>query len=191
MKPLERKDIASAVRAGEAGAVERLVFTFQDELYSYALGLLRDPFDAQEIVQDAFMRAHAALTTRLGADRCRTLALRPWLYRIARNLAFNRLRARKARREEALENGRERSGAAASGKWRFPPPDPEAGQTLSRALGLLGTHDRELLLLRFVDDLPYSDLAAVTGGSESAARGRVFRAVSRLRQALTRLEDHR
>jgi RNA polymerase sigma factor (sigma-70 family) len=82
--------LALAVRHGRDGALERLVRRHQDELFTYAAGLLRDDADAQEVVQDAFLRAHDALVRRYDDDRCRALRLRPWLFRIVRNVALNR-----------------------------------------------------------------------------------------------------
>src|SRR5437868_14440770 len=94
--------LALAVRGGERGAVELLVRTYQDQLFGYALRLLQDRSDAQEVTQDAFLRAYQALTRRYGEEQCRALALRPWLFRIARNLAYNRRRARRSAQEEPL-----------------------------------------------------------------------------------------
>jgi RNA polymerase sigma factor (sigma-70 family) len=184
------QNIAVAVRAGMPGAVERLVRKYQDELFSYALGLLRDTFDAEEVVQDAFLRAHAALTRRYDEETCNNLAVRPWLYRITRNLVFNRGRARRARREipvdaEALARA---SDSGAISKSRSMDRTLQARDSLSVGLASLAPGDRELLLLRFVDGLAHADIAAVLGMSEAAARGKAFRAARRLRDALLRLE---
>src|SRR5512135_2300845 len=88
--------IALAVHQDDDGAVERLVRAYQDQLYSYALRMLRDSFDAEEVTQDAFIRACRTLTASYDPDRCRHLEMRPWLFRITRNLALNRIRARKS-----------------------------------------------------------------------------------------------
>ena len=69
---------------------------YQDRLFSYALRLTARREDAEEVAQDAFVRAYRALAT-YPAERIRGLALRPWLYRITLNVARNRFRGKKLR----------------------------------------------------------------------------------------------
>ena len=76
------------------GSFEDLVRTYQDRLFSYALRLTGKREDAEEVAQDAFVRAYRALAT-YPAARIEGLALRPWLYRITLNLARNRFRGKK------------------------------------------------------------------------------------------------
>ena len=75
---------------------EELVRTYQDRLYSYALRLMGRAEDAEEVAQDAFVKAYRALATYPG-ERIRALALKPWLYRITLNAARNRFRGKKLR----------------------------------------------------------------------------------------------
>ena len=56
------ENLAVAVHRCEAGALERLIDRYEHALYSYAYGILQNAFDAQEVVQDAMLRAHRALT---------------------------------------------------------------------------------------------------------------------------------
>lgn len=183
-------NLALDIRRGRKGAFERLVRDHQDALFGYALGLVRDPADAQDVTQDVFLRAHRALTSTYDEERCRSLELRPWLFRITRNLALNRLRARRLAREAPLpeadgyHEAALRLPAAAEGalavherRWR-----------LEHALGRLDREGRAIVQLRFVQSLSYAEIAAVAGGSEAAARGKVFRALARLRAHLTQEE---
>jgi len=184
--------LALAVHRDERGAVERLVQSYQNQLFGYALRLLQDPSDAQEVTQDAFLRAYDALTSRYDANRCRTLALRPWLFRITRNIAYNRRRARRSAQEEAFPEAdgwhspalRYESGAVQSLEMQ------EERALLEHALGRLSQTSRELILLRFVEELPYAEIAVVVGTGESAVRGKVFRALRQLRAMLTEMEAH-
>jgi RNA polymerase sigma-70 factor (ECF subfamily) len=182
--------LALAVHRGETGAIEALVREYQDQLLDYALRLLHDEFEAQEVTQDAFLRAHHALTSTYDAERCRTLELRPWLFRIVRNLAYNRLRSERLRQPAPLPAG---------DAWHEPAlrDDPKAEGTLlageeSRRLELalerLPLQSRELVTLRFLEELSYAEIASLTGGSEVSARGKVFRAVRQLRSLLTNEE---
>src|SRR5258708_20528669 len=81
---------ALSVHRCQSGAFERLIDRFETSLYNYAHGILQNPFDAQEVVQDALMRAHKALTRQYDEARCATLLLRPWLFRTVRNLSLNK-----------------------------------------------------------------------------------------------------
>src|SRR5207237_1053115 len=88
------EDLAVSCHLSEAAAVERLIGRFESPLYSYAHGILQNAFDAQEVVQDAMMRAHRALTRQYDEPRCASLALRPWLFRTTRNLCLNKRRSK-------------------------------------------------------------------------------------------------
>src|SRR5450756_2931684 len=73
------------------GCFERLVREYQDRLYSLAHRLAGNPEDAEEIAQDAFVRAYRAMKT-YPAERIRALSLKAWLYQITLNVARNRRR---------------------------------------------------------------------------------------------------
>jgi len=84
-------------------AFEGMVRTFQDRLYSFAHRLCGNREDAEEVAQDAFVRAYRALKT-YPAERIRALSLQAWLYRITLNVARNRWRGKRVRLV-SLENG--------------------------------------------------------------------------------------
>ena len=86
--PAPDENLAVAVHRSDPGAFERLIDRFESPLYSYAHGILQNAFDAQEVVQDAMMRAHRALTRQYDEARCASLALRPWLFRTVRRHAL-------------------------------------------------------------------------------------------------------
>src|SRR4051794_39961777 len=97
-------ELAVAVHRCDPGAFERLIQRFERPLFTYADGILQNAFDAQEVVQDALMRAHKALTRQYDEARCATLALRPWLFRTVRNLCLNKRRSKRSALEEPLES---------------------------------------------------------------------------------------
>lgn len=182
--PRSETSLAVAIHRGEAGALERLLDEYESPLVSYAEGMLRNAFDAQEVVQDAILRAHKALTKQYDEARCAALQLRPWLYRTVRNLALNKHRAKRHTHEEPLEPSHDRAAAAGQ-------PDVERMQQtaqLRRALATLPDAARELITLRFIDELSYAEIAKVVGTSEAALRGKVFRALKELRAALDAAE---
>ena len=173
------ENLAVAVHHGEAGALEMLIETFEAALYTYAIGVLKSPFDAQEVVQDAFLRAHKALTRQYDEARCAELLLRPWLFRTVRNLALNRRRAKRPE-TQSLDSAPEPS-TAGHGRWL---EEAEEAARLRRAVGALPDDARELVTLRFIDELSYAEIAKTVGSSEAALRGKVFRALKQLRTLL-------
>src|SRR5512135_2864132 len=93
-------DLADRLAADLDGAFETLVRAHADRLYGIALRLTGDGSDAEEVAQDALVRAYRALAG-YEAERIRSLRIRPWLAAIAVNLTRNR-RRRVADRQPSL-----------------------------------------------------------------------------------------
>ncbi len=184
--PIEsaEENLAVAVHRLEPGAFERLIERFERPLYSYAHGILQNAFDAQEVVQDAMMRAHRALTLQYNEERCASLALRPWLFRTVRNLCLNKRRSKRSELEQPLSNfedGRIGPFVQLEGS------DLERKQEielLRRAIALLPVDARELIMLRFMEEMSYGEIAKTVGSTEASLRGKVFRSLKLLREAL-------
>jgi len=180
------ENLAVAVHRKEPGAFERLIERFERSLFNYAHGILQNTFDAQEVVQDAMMRAHRALTRQYDEGRCAALALRPWLFRTVRNLCLNKRRSKTRALEQPLadfDDGR-------LGPFVKPfSSDLERRQEvelLKRAMAILPVDARELIVLRFIEEMPYGEIARTVGASEASLRGKVFRSLKMLRDALER-----
>lgn len=187
MKSVTSSNLAWAVRQDQSGAMEELVRAYQDRLFGYALRLVKDAFDAREITQDAFLRAYQCLAFEYDDDKCRQLQLTPWLFRVTRNLALNRLRSR--RRFPTVVEDTEASldeleaGSAADPRARL--EVIENRSSLEKALARLAGDARDVVALRFVEGMSYVEIVAVTGGSEASVRGKVFRALKKLRVILS------
>jgi RNA polymerase sigma-70 factor (ECF subfamily) len=127
------------------------------------------------------------LTRRYDAARVKTLALKPWLFRIVRNLCFNKRRGSKSRLDEPLstfDDGRigplvPACSVSAAAEER------QERAALERALSALPRESRELIVLRFMEEMSYADISRTVGVDESALRGRVFRSLKLLREALS------
>jgi RNA polymerase sigma-70 factor, ECF subfamily len=178
------ENLAVAVHRGEPGALERLIDRFEPALYGYAHGILQNTFDAQEVVQDAILRAHRALTRQYDEARCAALALRPWLFRTVRNLSLNKRRSKTRALEQPLESFDD---------GRLGPFVREHGSELEReedaamlrkAMAVLPVDARELIVLRFMEEMSYADIAKTVGVSEASLRGKVFRSLKLLRDAI-------
>ncbi len=181
---LERESaLAVSVRRGSASAFERLVVRFESPLFRYACSLLQHAPDAEEVVQDALMRAHRALTVQYDEARCATLALRPWLFKMVRNLASNKRRGKRHQVEQSLEESREASSRAIE-------PDHEHLDRkrqllrMQQAIDALPAEARELIVLRFMDEMSYAEIGKTVGATEASLRGKIFRAVALLRHKL-------
>jgi RNA polymerase sigma-70 factor, ECF subfamily len=176
--------LAVAVHRREAGAFERLVERYESSLYNYAHGILQNTFDAQEVVQDAMVRAHRALTRQYDEERCATLALRPWLFRTTRNLCLNRRRSKTRELERPLHEFDDNRLGPFVGGAHSDLERREETELLRRALSILPVEARELITLRFMEEMSYGDIAKTVGTSEAALRGKVFRSLKLLRDAL-------
>lgn len=178
------ENLAVAVHRREPGAFERMIERFETPLFGYAHGILQNTFDAQEVVQDAMMRAHRALTKQYDEARCRALLLRPWLFRTVRNLSLNRRRSKTRALEQPLESFDDgRIGPFVNPESKELEKREEA-EMLRAAMALLPVEARELIVLRFMEEMSYGDIARTVGGTEAALRGKVFRSLKLLRDAL-------
>lgn len=177
------ENLALAVHRCEPGAFEKLLDRYEAPLFGYAHGILQNAFDAQEVVQDAMVRAHRALTRQYGESKVASLAVRPWLFRIARNLSLNKRRSKTRALEQPLtdfDDGR-------IGPFGSVGSDVETRQEaeiLRSAMAGLPVEARELIVLRFMEEMSYADIARTVGATEAALRGKVFRSLKLLREAL-------
>jgi RNA polymerase sigma-70 factor (ECF subfamily) len=167
--------IIHQVLAGDAEAFAGLVDRHHERCARIAARIVGNREDAEEAVQDAFLRAFRSLGEY--EDRERFAA---WLTRIVVNQCRTVL-ARTRRREAVFLDVDPReldlaspNDAMATGVW----PD------LERALARLPLEQREAIVLKYADDLTYEEMARITGAGESALKMRVQRAFSRLRALL-------
>jgi RNA polymerase sigma-70 factor, ECF subfamily len=187
-----------ALREGLAadldGTFETLVRSYQDRLYSFALRVTRNPQDAEEVAQDAFVRAYRALAA-YGADRVRALALRAWLYRITLNVARNRMRGKKPRLV-SLDSPQPRGRADETEAIWEPADDPsgrpDARYEASRRKADIATlvarlpkRYREPLVLRYVEGLRLDEVAKVLRQPLGTAKSNVHRAIVALRESIS------
>jgi RNA polymerase sigma-70 factor (ECF subfamily) len=162
-------------------AFEACVLAHQDLLYAIALRSTRDPAAAEELAQEAFVRAYRALSDYPG-ERIRALHLRPWLARIAINVCRNRARARQARPAEApLE-------AAANAASQAEAPETallrrEADRAWEARLAALPRHYRLAVELRHVQGLSYAELAEALDRPLNTVKVHVHRGLALLRAA--------
>ena len=167
-------------------AYEEVVLQYQHRLFAFALRIHGNPTDAEEIVQDAFIRAYRAL---LGyePDRIRTLALRSWLYRITLNVARNRRRGRRPV-EVTLDDDQGSSAdhqpAAVAEGPALTVERAEGERELATLIAALPPRYRAAVVLRHVAGLPYHEVASVLDEPLGTAKANVHRGVKMLRAAI-------
>jgi RNA polymerase sigma-70 factor (ECF subfamily) len=162
------------------------VHRFEPALYGYAYGILQNTFDAQEVVQDAMLRAHRALTKQYDEARCAALALRPWLFKMTRNLCLNKRRSKTRALEQPLESFDDNRIGPFVREHGSELEKKQDAEMLRRAMSVLPVEARELIVLRFMEDMSYADIAKTVGSTEAALRGKVFRSLKLLRDAIDR-----
>jgi RNA polymerase sigma-70 factor, ECF subfamily len=167
-------ELIERVLAGDAAAWTPLISAHQEAVFRLAYLLLGDAAEAEDVAQEALMRAGQALDR---FDRSRPL--RPWLLQIARNLAANRRRS--ARRH-----------LAALQRWWANAPAPsdpvaqvDAGAAdLHQAVATLSREDQEVIYLRYFLELSVDETAQTLGIAPGTAKSRLSRALQRLRPLL-------
>ena len=167
------EELVRRARAGEQESFTMLVDRYYPRCLRFGLRMLGERADAEEAVQDAFLRAYRSLERYEERDRFGS-----WMFQILANQCRT-LGAKRKRRERTFVP------YDVVTDFATPPGDVLAAAELQRALMQLGPDHREALLLKYVDDQSYEDMAAVTGVGVSALKMRVKRAREQLR-ALTR-----
>ncbi len=182
---MDDTDLAGRLAADPDSAFSDLVAGHQDRLYSIALRLLGDPADAEEVAQDALVRAYRAIAG-YPAERTRALRLRPWLAAIAVNQARNRRRRSDERRPPmrlVVDDGevvgrREREPSAEAAAI-----DRAERERWGALLATLPDRYRIPLVLRYVDDLTFAEMAEALDRPEGTLKAQVHRGLGRLRDA--------
>jgi RNA polymerase sigma-70 factor (ECF subfamily) len=189
MKTAEQgqQELTRRLCADLAGSFERLMETYQDRLYSFAWRLSGNPQDAEEIVQDAFVRAYRALQS-YPAGRIEALALRPWLYRITLNVFRNRVRGRRlavVSMDDRPEDHADQEPAAPEHER----PEVMASQAelrgeLAAAVAALPERYRTAVVLRYVEGLSYAELAETLSQPVGTVKANVHRGIGQLRRQM-------
>ena len=172
--------MVARVLRGDVDAYGELVAKYRDRYARYAFHMLGNREDAEEALQDAFTRAYRSLS------RCEDPArFGAWLFRILVNRCRT-LGARRGRRSRTfvsdevalLEAAEEHPAGRAA--WR---------EEIDRALSVLRPEQREAFLLKYVEEMGYDEMSAVTGIGVSALKMRVMRACDRLRELLSEVHN--
>lgn len=184
----QTKDFSlEALKAGDRAEFARLVDAFSPAIYRVALKILSDPQDAEDVLQETFIKAIHALPKFEGRSNLST-----WLYRIAVNEALMLLRKRKAHLvsiDTPAGEEDETEPPLQITDWCCLPEEEllssEARHFLDKAIQKLPETLSVVFILRDIEGLPIRETAELLGLSEAAVKTRLLRARLRLREELS------
>jgi RNA polymerase sigma-70 factor (ECF subfamily) len=175
----EQSDLAlvERVQRGERAAFDVLVLRYQHKVLKLVLRYIRDPMEAEDVAQEAFIKAFRAIGSFRGDS-----AFYTWIYRIAINTAKNALVSRKRRLVDTSVDVHDAEGGALEERLTDgETPEhlaltDEIQRTVNRAMGELPEDLREAIVLREIDGLSYEEIAAAMECPVGTVRSRIFRA---------------
>ena len=186
----EDRALVVRAQAGDVTAFRQLVERHQRRAFTIAFALVRDEHDANELVQDAFLRVFKSLGTFQGGSSFFT-----WLYRIITNLSIDL--KRKPGRQAAADLDEARLDVDAEADMDLPflsridgadPADVvrrrEIAARLQSALDALPSYHRAVIVMREVEGLSYEEMAQAMGVSKGTIMSRLFHARQKLQRAL-------
>jgi len=186
MNRTEEEALLEALKAGDESAYEKLVRSHTGRMLAVARRYLPDESDARDAVQEAFLSAFRAIGNFEGDSRIST-----WLHRIVVNAALMKLRSRRRRPEESIEdllprwlpNGHPVTPAEPWSAHRRLERD-EVRKQVQASIQRLPESYREVLMLRDIEELDTQETAEMLGISTGAVKTRLHRARQALRELL-------
>ncbi|QDS91381.1 ECF RNA polymerase sigma factor SigW [Roseimaritima multifibrata] len=178
-------ELIEAALQGDKEAFGQLVRTHQDRLFAAMLQVTRSAEEAEDVVQDAFVRAYLKLDTFQRNSRFFT-----WLYRIAFNSALSRRRRKRV--TMSLDQTREVTGNEPIDNVDSPDERMLRGErvlSIQVALDQLSDEHRTILVLREMENHPYEDIAEILEISIGTVRSRLSRARTQLRLTLEGMQQ--
>ena len=178
--------LIARVQRGQRELFYELVRPYERRVYAAALAILRNDADAEDVAQEAMLKALAKISQFRAESRFST-----WLIQITVNEALMRRRRERTRRMEAIEDNRDEEGAYTPrdfADWREIPSEAlerkEVRQRLAHALASLDRKYREVFVLRDMEQLNIQETAEALGISAASVKTRLLRARLMLRDLL-------
>ena len=176
---LEEPELVDRARDGDVGAYEELVRRYQSLAGRTAYVITGGHADAQDAVQEAFVKAYYALGRfRSGSE------FRPWLLRIVANEAINRRRAGRRQVGLALRAAESRPDGDAAPSPEGAALERERREELMRAMAKLKPEDRLVIAYRYWFELSEVEMAEALGVARGTVKSRLSRAIGKLREVL-------
>jgi len=181
------RQLVERVLAKDPTVIDDIVRTYKREVYHLALQLCRDHDDAEDLVQEVFIRAWKSLDSFRGESRLST-----WLHRITVNLFINTTRSKSyhARKEQdAFDEEYMTGGRGGEDSPESPVESAQISEHIERALGKLSPAQRTAFVLRHYHDLSIKEIADQMGNTEGTVKVLLFRAIRNLQKHLSFYRD--
>jgi RNA polymerase sigma-70 factor (ECF subfamily) len=175
---LSESEAVRLARSGNSAAYAVLVGLYQEVAFRAAYLIVRDAAAAEDVVQEAFVRAHRELGRFREGE-----PFRPWLLRIVSNLALNEVRSR-GRKLGLLQRFGALRREDETPSPEVPLVESEQARTVWSAINRLGEDDRLVLYLRYFLELDEREMAAVLERPAGTVKSRLHRASARLRTVI-------
>lgn len=174
----DQEKIIARARRGDADAFEQLVVAYRDQVFRLALRMCGSEADADEVAQEAFLSAWKALPNFRGKSQFST-----WLYQLTTHAAIDLMRREK---RQIAADITEVSAADPA-----PSPQQQAEQSEQReivrdAILQLAPEQREVVVLRFMEELSYEEIGAVLKLPSGTVKSRLNRAKAQLKEILSK-----
>jgi RNA polymerase sigma-70 factor (ECF subfamily) len=167
--------LASGCRSGDLRAYERLYAMHGARMKNVARNVLGNPVDAEDVVQETFLKVQRSIASFRGQSSFVT-----WTYRILINTCYDARRSRLRKREVANDDSEETPRP----EPRAPGAHPSLRMALERALAKLSQHQRDVFLLYEVEGFRHAEIAGMLEMTETASKNTLFQAKKNLRQML-------
>lgn len=174
MNQISDLDLITEFKQGNDKAYNHLVLRYQEKIYWVVRRLLSDHDEADDVVQDVFVKVYHSLHSFKGESSFYT-----WLYRIAINLSLNELRRQKTRKTFSLDD------AAVQHESHDALPleqmeRKEQTRLIKEAIEKLPEKQKKVFLLRYYEELPYEEIAKVLKTSVGGLKANYFHAVKKI-----------
>ena len=168
IKPVDDRKIIERVLKGDTEAFNLLVRQWEKPIYNFILRMIGDRDEAMDLCQESFMKAYRELETLKDRDR-----FSAWLYRIAHNTCYSRLRKDIGKTFVELE--------PETGEVRMP---IDTRLAVEAALKHLPEDQREVVVLKVFHSLKFDEIAAIQGAPVSTVKSRLYMGFEKLRSIL-------
>ena len=188
MNLAEERNLVQRAQEGDSEAFSELVLSHQQFAYNVALRAVNNNQDAEDIVQEAFVRVWKSLAKFRMEARFKT-----WLYRIVMNLCYNQL-PRLRKEPERLDEHQESQWNNDNGQMGDPVGSLESKEILDlvqRQIQNLPSQYQIMLLLRFQENCSYAEISEIMDLPLGTVKTGLFRARKRLKEAVTQVQEEK
>lgn len=182
MDPRSDLEILAAIAAGQVNAYRFIISRYKNMAYSTAYAILRNREEAEDVVQEAFIRAYKALGKFRGKSKFST-----WLFRIIYFTTLTKYQATKYQRVSLPLEEQDFEPHASFNNGLISLQETERTKYLSAAMDQLSPEDKLAITLYYVEEKTHPEIAELTGWNVSATKVRIHRARKKMEQYLNQV----